>query len=247
MARLLLLIAIAIPLWVGWHRFRSLPLVQQKKSLWQVGFTALILLLLLLILTGRLPWLMALFAALIPLLRASGPVLLRLLPGLLPGLMRGRGPQTRHQAPDAEGQSTVCTEVLELLLDHQSGDISGSVLKGIYAGRPLHDLDSQELAALYQYCVDHDEESAQLLMSYLDQRLGKDWHEQFDEHCQQAGASSGSMNPEEAHAILGLTAGASREQILAAHRSLMQKLHPDRGGNDYLAAQLNRARDCLLS
>ena len=47
-------------------------------------------------------------------------------------------------------------------------------------------------------------------------------------------------------AILGLAEDASREAIEAAHRKLIQKLHPDRGGNDYLAAKINQARDVLL-
>ncbi len=54
------------------------------------------------------------------------------------------------------------------------------------------------------------------------------------------------MSETEALAILGLQAGASEDDIVKAHRLLMQKLHPDRGGNDYLASQLNAAKETLL-
>ena len=50
----------------------------------------------------------------------------------------------------------------------------------------------------------------------------------------------------EAYQLLGLKVGASREDVVQAHKRLIQKLHPDRGGNDYLAAKLNEARDLLL-
>ncbi|MGN0921513.1 MAG: hypothetical protein ACI4NJ_07320 [Cellvibrio sp.] len=59
-------------------------------------------------------------------------------------------------------------------------------------------------------------------------------------------SKSSSMSLDEARAILGVSLNASREDIESVYKTLMQKLHPDRGGNDYLAAQLNRARDRLL-
>ena len=51
-----------------------------------------------------------------------------------------------------------------------------------------------------------------------------------------------------AHAleILNLKEGATREEIVASYRDLIRKVHPDRGGSSYLAAEVNQARDVLL-
>ena len=156
MARLLLIIAIAIPLWIGWKRFKSLPLAQQKKSLWQVVVAALLASLLLLALTGRLPWLMALFAALIPALRAVAPTLLRVLPGLLPALFKLRRTSDTHTSPDADGSSTVSSDWLELSLDHQNVNFSGVVSQGGHRGRSLEELTAEVLMDLYLCCVSSD-------------------------------------------------------------------------------------------
>ncbi len=50
----------------------------------------------------------------------------------------------------------------------------------------------------------------------------------------------------EARSILGVKEGASRDEIKAAYARLMRLAHPDKGGTDGLAAQLNAARDRLL-
>jgi hypothetical protein len=58
---------------------------------------------------------------------------------------------------------------------------------------------------------------------------------------------SGRMGLNEARSILGVDEAATREEIQAAYTRLMRLAHPDKGGTSGLAAQLNAARDRLLS
>lgn len=55
-----------------------------------------------------------------------------------------------------------------------------------------------------------------------------------------------TMARADARALLGVAADADRSAIIAAHRRLITRNHPDSGGTAGLAAQLNAARDLLL-
>jgi hypothetical protein len=58
--------------------------------------------------------------------------------------------------------------------------------------------------------------------------------------------SGPSMSRQEAAEILGVGINDSEEDVIEAHRRLIQRVHPDRGGSDALAAQINDAKRILL-
>jgi len=156
-------------------------------------------------------------------------------------------------AAPSPGQSTeVETDWLEMRLDHDSGTMTGRVLQGRFVGRELSELDLDQLIELLAECQKQDERAAALLVTYLDRTVGPDWRERAEQASGEragAGAStsaSAGMTREEAYEILGLEPGASREEIKEAHHRLIKHLHPDQGGSDYLAGQINRAKDLLL-
>ncbi len=89
----------------------------------------------------------------------------------------------------------------------------------------------------------------QLLPLWLQRRMGRG----NKTHQSQSGTPpiTGNMTPPEAMEILGLSGDINsgeitRDMVNQAHKRLIQKVHPDRGGNDYLAAKINQARDVLL-
>ena len=49
-----------------------------------------------------------------------------------------------------------------------------------------------------------------------------------------------------ARKLLGVSAAASREDILTAHKRLVTMVHPDRGGSSGQVHEANAARDLLL-
>jgi hypothetical protein len=171
-----------------------------------------------------------------------------------PLLARVRTILDRYRTPASGQTSTVTTTFLRMTLDHDTGRMEGTILRGRFAGMRLDELGAADLLALLRECRAEDEEGARLLEAYLD-RVRANWRDEL------AGAGSGAagaggtggarpaggdVTVEEAYAILGLSPGADAEAIKEAHRRLMVKLHPDHGGSDYLATKINRARDVLL-
>ena len=166
--------------------------------------------------------------------------------GLL-GYVPGWRPNFGGQARKSPGQtSRVRTAFLEMELDHDSGALHGQVLAGRHQGAALDDLDVPTLITLLS---EIDEDSVPLLAAYLDRRQPR-WREETPDGAAAADGSppsrGGKMTEEEAYQILGLQPGATAQDIARAHRSLMKKLHPDRGGSTYLAARINEAKEVLI-
>lgn len=240
MTRLLLLLALAAGLFLVIRWLSRQP----SRASWQWFAVLLALFLLALVLTGRAHWLTAVFAALLPFMRTLIS-LLGAIP-LLKRLLAGMDAAKSRKAPSGGQTSTVQSKYIRMTLNHDSGEINGEVLAGQFKGMTLDQMNLEVLLQLLQECQD-DEESVALLQAYLDRVYADTWQQQAGAQGQQQTASAPSeMSYEEALQILGLSSNASEAEIIEAHRRLMQKLHPDRGGSAYLAAKINLARDTLL-
>ncbi|WP_438958030.1 molecular chaperone DnaJ [Porticoccus sp.] len=159
MAKIILLLAVGLVCYLLWQQYQRQPPELRRKALIRGGFYTLFGIILLLVVTGRVHWLLAAATAALPLLKLLFGLALRAWP-FLQALRR------KNQPPPQQQQASA--------------------------------------------------------------------------------GSSGELSQQEAFQLLGLQPGASRQAIIDAHKRLIQKLHPDRGGNDYLASKLNAARDLLL-
>ncbi len=230
MHRLILALAVIGALWYAASYYRSRPPEQRRRLIWTWSVGALIGITILLAVTGRIHWVGAVIAAAIPVVKFCGLFLWRTFPLLRRWFGRAK-------------PSKIKTRGLEVTIDLASGNIDGEVLTGPREGRQLSDLTSDELREQLAYFQKNDRQSALLLRTYMVRRG-------FSESVgsgQETGGISTNMTRDEAWQVLGLEPGAPREDIILAHKRLIQKLHPDRGGNDYLAAKINAAKDTLIA
>lgn len=194
------------------------------------------------VVTGRLGWALATLPALVPwFLRMRS---IARMAKTFSRMAQSAGPGGAAATGET---SEVETRFLRMTLDHDSGGMTGDILSGAYAGRRVDDLSEAELIALLKTCWREDDESARLLEAYLDREY-PEWRDTAKaETGPGSGAgSAGAMDRDEALQILGLAEDAGDDDIKEAHRRLIAGLHPDHGGSDYLAAQINRAKDVLL-
>jgi len=170
---------------------------------------------------------------------------------LLPFFLRARALRRMARSwrgPSAGQTSDIETGFLRMQLDHDTGELRGTVLDGQFRGRLLEEMALAEQVALLQECRVHDAQGAAVLEAFLDRVHGAAWRggEEADTGGGARASSGSSMTFDEAYEILGLSPGAKPDDIREAHRKLMQKNHPDHGGSTYLASKINQAKELLL-
>ena len=169
-------------------------------------------------------------------------------PLIIMGVSWWRRSRSKRPIRSVEGdKSTVRSAHLEMELDHDTGEMDGTILTGRLQGVRLSSLSEEELLAL-TFDFGSDTESLSLLESFLD-RYHPDWRDRDDSDAsgnrsERSGVDN--MTRQEAYQILGLQPHASQEEIHQAWKRLIKGVHPDSGGSDFLAAKINTARDILL-
>jgi hypothetical protein len=232
--RLLFLVALFAAVFWFWTTWKNSDPVKRRKMSLKAAFGAFLGVLLMLVVTGRLHVLVAAIAAVIPYVGRLLPLLSKL--PLFKKLWSQRNLFLEGVAK---------TALLLMTRDAATGKLSGEVLQGEFTGSALDALDPQALLKVYELSRASSPDSILLLQAYFEQRFGLDWRQLFGVTGNSRASSDPDAEVADAYLILGLENGASLQQVLEAHRRLIQRVHPDRGGSNFLAAQINRAKDVL--
>ena len=267
--RIIFLVAVGLAAWLVYRLYLRQLLAQGKAGRIKIALIAVGFLFLALAVTGRAPALFAVLGALMTQAMRFWPLLVRFAPGLMKHLggnpLRG-GAFGGGSGGAGAGASQVRTGTVLMTLDHASGQMDGEVLKGEFRGRTLSSMAAAEIIRLHTSCRADDPEALRLLEAYIareraaefenggrpDDRPGAEGThggaghgsgQRSDDGDERRG---GSMSLSEAADVLGLPIDTDRETVIAAHRTLMSRLHPDKGGSDYLAMKVNAARQVML-
>lgn len=246
--RYIVILIIPVLAYMGLRKLAIRYSLNQKQFNLLLLLSTLLIIIVILIVLGRIPpsFILAPIMVAGTFFLRNLPLLFRLLP--LWNMFRTKT-RTAYGDSGTQDSSTIRTRFLLMTLQHTSADMDGDVLEGKFKGQKLSELSLEELLGFAHECrVDAD--SLQVLEAYLD-RKHSHWrtgNEEFDDNASAAskGAEEPAMSRSMALEILGLHEGVSKDEVVQAHRRLMQKMHPDRGGSDYLAKKINAARDFLL-
>lgn len=242
MARLLLAAVAAIAI------FYLLRTLLAKRKLSVAQFFALyaaaltVVLIIGLGLTGRLHPVTASLGVVLAMLVRALPLLMRLFQAvnLWKTIKAALGVASVQKGPRTGGKSQIDSAFLTMTLDHDSGELDGTVKKGAFQGQLLSQLSREALLDLKAE-VASDIDSSELLHTFFER-----YHAEYASTADAAQDTSGNMNRTDAITMLELGPDPTNDEIIKAHRRLMQIHHPDRGGSNDIAARLNAAKDRLL-
>jgi len=245
MPRFIILIAVGVVAWLIYKLYYQKLRQQGKPGLIKLGLIALGLVFVALAVTGRAHIAFAIIGAVMTQAMRIMPILVRFFPAIQQLINSNRVFGGGGGGTGNGQQSSIRTRLLHVKLDHESGQIDGEITDGQFSGRKLSDLSRAELRELCSDCTANDPEGLRLLHAYIGRTYGEadpsaSQNPQQEQNHAQPGAA-------EASEILGLGGQATRSEIIAAHRKLMGKLHPDKGGSTYLAAKINAAKEVLLN
>jgi len=227
--RLFLLLALLAGAYITLILYRQASPENKRKWLWRAGISAVLIITVFAAATGKASWLGAIAAGLIAGARRWLPLIIRYLP-MLGQLIKRSGVKA----------AKISSGFIEITIEPSNGNIDGTVLQGRFTDKKLSELSEQELEELAQDCQD-DAKARRLLTAF---RLRNQKRQQ--QHTQPPPPTYAQMGRKEALAILGLSEDCDKADIVKAHKKLIQKMHPDRGGSDFLAAQINQAKDTLI-
>ncbi|MCB1756571.1 MAG: DnaJ domain-containing protein [Gammaproteobacteria bacterium] len=239
MSRFILILAIAAVGYIIYSLYLKNRKPLSKQQMIKLGLMVGGLFLILMAVTGRASIIFAAIGALMTAAMRYFPLIVRHWPQL-------RGLYNKHinSGGTAGRTSKVNTPLFVMTLDHDSGHMDAEITEGSFSGRHLSELSIDELQRFYRFCQTRDAQAVRVLESYIQRERIAEWQDAPNSGSQTAGNDKTSLD--EAWEILGLQPGATKQDIIDAHRRLMSRMHPDKGGSNYLAAKINEAKKILL-
>ncbi len=237
MSRFILLIVLAAVAYIIYFLYMQNMKKPSKQQMLKIGGIVLGIFFILMVVMGRAPAIFAAFGALIAGAIRYFPLIMRHWPTITQAYRRVNPSAT------ANANSRVRTPTLVVTLNHANGHMDGEIIAGSFNGRNLNELSIDELKIFYRFCQSNDAQATQILETYIQRERIAEWQDAPNTQNQ---AKASSTSEEEAYEILGLKPGVTKKDVVTAHRRLMSKMHPDKGGSNYLAAKINAAKKILL-
>ena len=160
MPRIIVILMLISVLFYLVYRFKKIQTDKQKRIMKYLLIFIMVGVIAVLAVSGHLNWLIALIAALIPLVIRFFSSAMRWLPSLA---VLFRKFQTMRSAQYTQ----IVTGFLRMEINQSTGDMRGQILQGEFKNKMLSGLGIEDLLKLLDSCQQQDKESAALLMAYL--------------------------------------------------------------------------------